>query len=194
MMAQTMWRLVAKLLFKASLPLILLVGALSYGLYMQGGDPGAVLRSVAGNAMKSVTSAARNATNSVTGSLEGSLDTLKPGDVVEGGKAISEFYTWVDENGVTHYSSEPPADRSTDTVTVDANTNIIVSLPSGQPHDNQDTNFDATGNPDGAGAPGTGHPQTVMPDGGRLPGMAGIVLPDGVNPQSLVELLQSRQR
>lgn len=193
MMALTMWRLVAKLLFKASLPLTLVVGALSYGLYMQGGDPGAVLRSVAGNAMQSATSAARNATNSVSGSL----DSLKPGDAIEASNAISEFYTWVDENGVTHYSSEPPADRSTDTVTVDANTNIIVSLPSGQPHDNQDTNFDITGNPDVAGGAGpgaaTGHPQPMMPDGSRLPGMAGIVLPDGVNPQSLVELLQSRQ-
>jgi len=42
-----LWRIVGKLLFKATVPLLLVLGVLSYGHYLRGGDPGALWKGVA---------------------------------------------------------------------------------------------------------------------------------------------------
>ncbi len=49
-----LWRLIAKLMFKACVPLILIAGVLTYGFYLRGGDPGALWKGIAGRASDQV--------------------------------------------------------------------------------------------------------------------------------------------
>jgi len=95
-------RLVLKFAFKACLPVLAMVGIMSYMYYLQGGDPKAVLTKVTGG----IFGQARDSMNQAGRSLDSiSLDSLKPG----GESSVREVHTWVDANGVTHYEYTAPA-------------------------------------------------------------------------------------
>lgn len=50
------------------------------------------------------------------------------------------FYKWQDDDGTWHYSDQAPADRSSKTVTVNTNTNLIQGLRAGKATTNTVTN------------------------------------------------------
>ncbi len=61
-----------------------------------------------------------------------SLSTPDIKDVVTGGKQT--VYKWVDENGVTQYTSEAPPEQSATAMELDPNTNIVqgIKMPEGE--------------------------------------------------------------
>lgn len=184
-----LWRLVARLLFKACLPLVAIAGVLTYGVYLRGGDPGALWSSVAERSLgqfdrlfagvqedtsRAAGAIARSAT-SMVGSGEG-------GGARSGARSgLTEVFTWKDVNGITHYSNSPPEGVASGTVArtvrVDPNTNVLapVRAPATAMAERRDGN--ALGD----------EAQTGDSDG-PLPGVAGQVLatrqPAGANPDA----------
>lgn len=122
-----LWRIVGKLLLKATVPLLLVLGVLSYGHYLRGGDPGALWKGVADSGA-----------SRFVGALNGTLDGAKRGagaavssmrsDSAEGEAGEkSEVFTWQDADGVTHFSQTAPVGVSARAVTVDPNVNVHSS-------------------------------------------------------------------
>lgn len=166
-----LWRLVAGLLFKACLPLIAVAGVLTYGSYLRGGDPGALWKSVAGRGADQISSlysgVREDASRAAATFSRQATDTT---DTSSGGGGLIEVYTWVDADGVTHYSSSSPTGIDAVTLSVDPNVNVLAPVH----------------------APESSAPDTASADasseladefGGRLPGVAGQVL-SGREPQS----------
>lgn len=60
---------------------------------------------------------------SVSDAIPSSIDDITPSI---GGKQT--VYKWVDENGVTQYSSEPPPDQASTSLELDPNTNVIQAI------------------------------------------------------------------
>ena len=122
------WRILGKLLFKALASLVLVLGVLSYGHYLRGGDPGFLWKNITS------TGAQR-----VVGVLNGSLDGLKRGAGASvaalrsgvggdeaAGKAV--IFTWQDADGVTHFSQTAPSGVTSRTVTIDSNVNVLAPV------------------------------------------------------------------
>lgn len=130
-------KIITKLLFKASLPLIMVAGALSYGLYIRGGDPSALLGSIGagiGNQIStSVASAGQNAQSMLSRAGENArtaiAQTGKTDTTQQPGSDQVQIYTWKDADGVTHYSSEATQDSSSlQTITVNPNVNVLAPV------------------------------------------------------------------
>ena len=176
-------RLVLKLLFKACVPLVALVGIMSYMLYLQGGDPGAVFSKITagigGKARDSVQTAGQ------------SFDSLKS-SATPSSSSVSEVHTWVDEYGVTHYSTSAPMDRQSQTVRVNPNTNVVASVPARE----------ATAEPKFKKAFSDRLPQTAESssadasneEGPLIPGTDGLKLPVNLNRDDLTKFLNESQR
>ena len=163
-------RLVLKILFKACLPLVAVFGIMSYMFYLQGGNPGAVLSKViggiAGKARQSVQQAGQ------------SLDSIKPGEE----SSISEVHTWVDEYGVTHYSSRAPVDAQSTTLRVNSNANVVTSTPMPKPESEPGSEL------------GSEPTQTGGLKGLTIPGSGGLKMPVNLNRKELTEFLEQAQR
>jgi len=181
-------RLILRLSFKLSLPLVAILGVLSYGHYMRGGDPGALWRSMAGGAgdrLASLWGSTRNSAGNV------SRAAGRLGDGTDA--ATTEVWTWKDENGVTHFGSQAPANTHATSITVNNRTNVLSPI--------QDTH---KSNPEASGfqtptnsAQTAGTPAAATP----LPGMGGIALssemgagklPEGVDLNALIRAVQPR--
>lgn len=177
-----LWRIVSKLVFKVTLSLALVLGVLSYGHYLRGGDPGALWKNIAGNGV-----------SRIVGVLNGSLDGAKR----EAGAAVAalrsdagsadaetagktEVFTWKDADGVTHFGQMAPPGVASRTVTVDPNVNVLAPVrPS------------STGRTENQGATeSTGTSELASDDLQAIGGMPGIAgqLPSlgGANPQNKV--------
>lgn len=123
-------RMVGKLLFKAALPLVAVAGVLTYGVYMRGGDPGALWKgALAGTVSQASTlvSGLKNDATRAAGALS------MPGDVSSGaqsssGGELTTVFTWQDAQGVTHYSSTEPVHLQASTVTVDPDVNVLAPV------------------------------------------------------------------
>ena len=138
-----LWRLLGKLLFRTMASLVLVLGVLSYGHYLRGGDPGSLWKNVAGDGAQRI-----------VGVLNGSLDGLKrgagdtfaamrsgAGSEETAGKAV--IFTWQDVDGVTHFSQTAPTGVVSRTVTIDPNVNVLV--PVQQPLSSETETSGATG-------------------------------------------------
>ena len=122
-----LWRLVAKLLLKAMVPLILVAGVFSYGVYMRGGDPSVMWKPIAVGGVDRVAgifSGAQDGASRAVGALSGKAS----GDTTAGKLERTEVYTWQDAGGVTHYSSSAPSSGTAQTVIVDPNVNVVAPL------------------------------------------------------------------
>lgn len=215
-----LWRLVSKLLFKASIPLILMAGFLSYGVYMRGGDTGEIwtgaaqhgleritglFATVRGDAIQAVTSVSRTASS--IGERE---------DPATG--ALTRFYTWRDSAGVTHYSSSIPEGGEAAIVSINPDVNIVapVTFPASAIPPGQLPGMLSPASPGGAISEPRNRAETNRSHrtasesnqaaarqevadqlGGSLPGMAGQVLslqPEGDMPaldaSQLIRMLQ----
>lgn len=158
-------KLVFKILFKALVPIVCLVGIMSYGLYMQGGDPAALFGKIAGGAFNNMKSSVKDAGQSVQNA----------GKVATGNNKTT-VYKWVDENGVTQFGSAPPEHGSSETLTLKDNYKGVAPA----------TAKTQTAQP--AQHNGLG------PDGKPLPGVAGMNLPTSVDPAVLNGFLQTMQQ
>ncbi len=167
-----MLRLVFKVLFKACLPLVAMVGFLSYGLYMKGGDPAGLASKVFGNMLSDMKSTASDATQSAK-----SLTPAMPGAA---SASHTQVYKWVDENGVTHFGSNAPDNGVASKVTINNNANVVASVRDRRQPEVTET---ASGQPLVEG----------LPPGG-LPGAAGMQLPGGLTPADFAELMQGGNR
>ncbi len=160
-------KLIFKLLFKAMLPIVCVVGFLSYGYYMKGGDPGAVFAKVLDKTVQ-------NAKSSVQGAGD-SLQSVTPTTAASNKTTV---YQWKDENGVTVFGQRPPEDFASETLIINNNKNVVAAqkplAPEPEPQD--------------VGAANLG------PDGQPLPGVAGMNLPVSMDPETLSEFLQTMQR
>lgn len=208
-------RMVAKLLFKACVPMVAMAGVMTYGVYLKGGDPGSLWKHVASGAFGKAGAMFSKAKDDAVG-LAGNL-TGEGGvsGALTSGSATTEVFTWKDAEGVTHFGTTPPVGISTTTVRVDPNVNVVapVEAPEEIRLDEADTRVGAL---QGLGMPGGGRSQsagnTSRSTGGRqvnqsvqeleeqlggpLPGVAGQVLSsggggNGVDPTQLIRMLQS---
>ncbi len=96
-----------KLIFKCIVMLVVFMGVSQYFVYIMTG--------------KSPLDSFKTPNLSLDSFSSPSLDS-----VTSGGKQT--VYKWVDTNGVTQYSAEPPADQVADTLEVDPNTNLVQGL------------------------------------------------------------------
>ncbi len=121
-----------KLLFKATVPVIALVGIMSYMMYMQGQDPLAPLKSVASGigdqfnrTGRSVKSAASN-----FGDLTDSLASENNNDADTGG-SNRRIYRWVNADGVIHFgTSKPESETRVTALDINPDENIMDSFKS----------------------------------------------------------------
>ena len=110
-------RLVAGLLLKSGLSLGLLLGIAAYALYLAGGDPGALWKRLAGNAV-----------DSVTGSLAGLGDRVDLSGTNGGARALDRVWTWRDASGQTHYATTAPAGVAASRIELDPNVNVLAPV------------------------------------------------------------------
>lgn len=158
-------KMVLKMTLKLTVSIAMMVGVLSYGMYLRGGDPGAMFKGMIGNTVQSAKSSVRGAGNS-----------LKMASPV---KSKTTVYQWVDANGVTQFGSTPPAGVAAESKTYKNNVNLMNAQ---KPVENPQVQAD------GEMKPGFG------PDGERLPGVAGMNLPVNVDPATLSKFLQTMQQ
>ncbi len=158
-------KMILKLLLKATIPVVIIAGVMSYGMYMRGGDPAGLIRQLVGNSMQSAKSSIQGAGDSL-----GSLSPV----ALPGSKTT--VYQWVDENGNTQFGSAPPKGINASAKTYNNNANLMAGTPAQkQP------------NP-------TEQQPNLSPDGQPLPGVAGMNLPTAVDPAVLSEFLQTMQQ
>ncbi|SMF07382.1 protein of unknown function [Alteromonadaceae bacterium Bs31] len=101
-----------KLIFKVLIAVVIMVGLSNYGLYLTTGK----------------TPFANMSFSSLFANT--SLDDLKP----ELPKGNDTAYKWTDENGLVHYSSEPPSDSETaKRLDVDPDVNMIQGIEPSSP-------------------------------------------------------------
>jgi len=104
-------KIVLKLMLKVAVPVVCVVGIMSYGMYMRGGDPAALFTKLIGSSVQSVKS-----------SVKGAGDSLKSASPIKPSNKTT-VYKWVDEYGVTQFGSAPPEGVSAQAKTYDNNAN-----------------------------------------------------------------------
>lgn len=183
-MAQRMIaRLLLKLLFKAALPIMAVVGIMSYMLYLQGGDPGAVFSKITAD----IGGKARDSVQK----MGQSFDSLKP-TAAPSWSTVSEVHTWVDEYGVTHYSTSAPADGRSEMVRLHPNANVVASVPSRGPEPELEFKKAFSDRlPQNAESSNT---DASIEEGQPIPGMDGLRLPVNLNRSDLIKFLDQSQR
>lgn len=129
-----LWRLIVRLLFKASLPLVAVAGVFTYGVYLKGGDPAALWQGIGARGLAQVegliagvrqdTSDAMSSAGRVaTDALQGRRSATA---AAQDGSGLTEVFTWKDAQGVTHYSTSKPEGIAAGTVSVDPNVNVLA--------------------------------------------------------------------
>ena len=157
-------KLIFKIIFKAMVPIVCVVGVMSYGMYMNGGDPAAMFKKVLGNSIQSAKTSVRGAADSVQSVSPVSLPSSK-----------TTVYQWVDANGVTQFGSAPPEGVAATAKTYNNNANLVAGVPkpvAAEPVASSATELDNE----------------------NLPGVAGMDLPVSVDPSVLSEFLQTMQQ
>lgn len=171
-------RLVGKLLFKASIPLMLVVGVMTWGVYLKGGDPAKLWEHVAGGAFDKAGGMLLRAKSDAAG-IAGNLAQNVRNSPFAGSHADqTQVFKWVDADGVTHLSSVEPQGIDARRISVDPNTNVLAPVLA------ESGPSQAVNEPES---------QNVEP----LPGVAGQLLPsgaareEGLDATQLIRLLQT---
>lgn len=183
-----LWRLILRLTFKMSLPLVAILGVLSYGHYLRGGDPGGLWRGVAsgaGDRLASLWGSTRDGAGNVSRAA---------GQLGNGADAVTtEVWTWKDENGITHFGSQAPENTHATSITVDNRTNVLSPVQDTHKPKPNDSGFQTPINP--------GQSAVAPAAATSLPGMGGIALssgveagklPEGVDLNALIQAVQPR--
>lgn len=159
-------KMVLKILLKATVPLVCVIGITSYGMYARGGDPGALFSKLLGHSIQSAKT-----------SVQGAGDSLQSVSPIKTAKSKTKVYKWVDEYGVTQFGSAPPEGVQSTSKTYNNNANLIAAQKPVRAQHEFDQPAAALG-----------------PDGQPLPGVAGMNLPVAVDPAVLNEFLQTMQQ
>ena len=208
-------RMIVRLLFKACLSLGLLLGVVSYGHYLAGGDPGAVWGRVAGGALDGVTDSLSELRGKARAAAA-AVPSAVPGGDAGGDSRRDSVWTWRDADGVLHYASAPPAGTDATRLTVDPDVNVLApvtlpavsdapvrnggaEVPGGARSASASTGSSAAG-VTRAGARGAREVESAGDD--ALPGIAGAILnargdapaPDPARAEALLRLLQPTSR
>jgi hypothetical protein len=101
-------------------PVLMLVGIMSYMMYTQGQDPLMPLKSVASGLSKQFKQAGKAVSDTGSKIVDGSVGQ-RP--------TLQRIYSWVDEQGITHFgTSRPVGNVGFSTVHVDPNANVMDAL------------------------------------------------------------------
>lgn len=112
------WRITGKLLLKAMLPFLILIGMLNYTQYMRGGDPFAMWKTMGQNMMASMKSSTSGALSSI-GDVKGDIQNMgAPG-------SATQVYAWKDAQGMMHYSTSKPTGVDAETQSYDPDANVV---------------------------------------------------------------------
>ncbi len=160
-------KLIFKLLFKATIPIVAVVGVMSYGYYLKGGDPGAVFAKIVDKTVQNAKSSVKDAG-----------DSVKIASPVSAPASKTTVYQWKDENGVTVFGQRAPEDVASTTLVINNNKNVVAAQKPVMPEPLAQE----------LGAANLG------PNGEPLPGVAGMNLPVSMDPATLSDLLQTMQR
>lgn len=165
--------LVFKLLLKACVPLLLVVGTVSYGTYLRGGDPGAVIARVGDGLSARFAELGAGARD----------DIVRASNGVTG--ASTTVRRWTDADGTVHYSNAPDAPVDARIVQVDPRTNVIIAVRPPPPQPPSSAAALPASRPDTPGAGGAG----------AVPGVAGSLgaVPKDVTPEQAQALLRMLQ-
>lgn len=119
-------KLILKLLIKATLPMLIMFGVIGYMVYLKGGDPMAMYRLVLGNIGAQSSEMGQNAQDQVSATLS-QLRGVLPGDDSESGSTPTILYRWVDEDGITQFTQEPPVHVEATRLSINPDTNLMQS-------------------------------------------------------------------
>lgn len=171
-------KLIGKLLLRATIPLVAMVGIASFGLHSVGGDPLAILKSVTGGFGQQVASLLGNARDSA----DVTFSAAKSGLGSDKKRSSSQqLYRWTDSAGVTHFSNEPPADvKNVTTLTVNPNRNVMDASKPPKPEK-------------AAFSTAAGHDPVKDVMQQPMPGMSGMAL-QGMNPNEIIQQFQQVQQ
>lgn len=170
-------KLIFKLMFRAMLPLVAMVGIASFGLHSTGGDPLAILKRVGGGFGDQVANLLGGARDSAQTTLSAAKSGLGKSGVAPA--KSQKLYRWTDSSGVTHFSSEPPAGaQNVSTVTVDPNQNLMS----------------ATRAPEAVKTSSASDKDDPVQDvmNRSMPGISGVAL-QGMNPNEIIGQFQKSQ-
>ena len=104
--------------------------------------------------------------------------------------ALSEVHTWVDEYGVTHYSTSAPVDGISEMVCLHPNANVVASVPRRDPElEFQKMISDRL--PQSAESSSTDASNEEVQ---IIPGTDGLRLPVNLNRSDLTKFLEQWQR
>ncbi|MFK7859475.1 MAG: DUF4124 domain-containing protein [Granulosicoccus sp.] len=196
-------RLVAKMMFKACVPLVAVAGVMTYGVYLKGGDPVKLWTHVGAGAFGQAGDMFSKAKNDAVGLAE----NLTGGSGEPGGSGATDVFTWKDAEGVTHFGTTAPTGVNAETLSVNPNINVLtpVSAPPARVESRRNGSEFAAGlgEPHNSGIgshAGQDHSsvRALEQDMGEpLPGVAGQLLSNGaasgngVDAAQLIRLLQS---
>ncbi|MGB0867813.1 MAG: DUF4124 domain-containing protein [Granulosicoccaceae bacterium] len=117
------WRLCVKLLFKATFPLLMLLGVLNYAVYLKGGDPLAMWNKLGDNMLASFQSNASTTVAKVK--AIGDVDWDLSDGALANSAAGTEIFAWRDQDGTMHYSSSKPIGIEAERQSYNTNTNVV---------------------------------------------------------------------
>lgn len=123
-------KLIFKILFKATLPLVAMVGITSYVLYTKGGDPLQLLKIAGGGISEKASgmlgSARQNSADALSSLQQG-------GENTDGDASGPIMYRWKDASGATHFGNVPPSDAIELTqLNIDPDRNMIPARKKAQ--------------------------------------------------------------
>ncbi|MFK8078566.1 MAG: DUF4124 domain-containing protein, partial [Granulosicoccus sp.] len=125
----------AKLLLKATIPLLLIAGMFTYGVYMKGGDPSAMWKNAGsgvvaqfGSLFSGLKEDAGRAAATVSRAAEGGLGAVVPGAFAPGTSSSRKVMTWKDDNGVTHFGTVAPVGVQSTSVSVNPDQNVLAPV------------------------------------------------------------------
>lgn len=123
-------RILAKLLFKATIPLFLIAGIFTYGYYMKGGDPASLWAGAGSGVMKQLSSLFSGVKDDASRAAASVSQVAGDGlGAVNSDKSVNrKVYTWTDADGVTHYSSVAPNGTQSATVSVNPDQNVMAPI------------------------------------------------------------------
>lgn len=199
-------QLVAKLLLKACVPLVAVAGVMSYGVYLKGGDPGALWRHVGSGALGQASGMFTQAKGDAASMVDKVADTV---GVAGAAPSSTKLFTWKDASGTTHFSSIAPDDVNAQAITVDPNVNVVAPVPVARVANKPANTMTVQGQKRLGSVDERSNAATSQrhrPDpavqqleaelGGPLPGFAGQILSSGggkggLDANQLIRLLQS---
>ena len=132
------FKLIGKLLLKATVPLLIVAGLFTYGLYSRGGDPMAMWKGFGSGVMDQMASLFSNVKDDASNAADMVADVVNvsPGgsdSAQTGGSKRTQVFTWKDANGVTHYSTIAPTDADSTKISVNPNTNVMAPIKISKP-------------------------------------------------------------